>query len=145
MRLRTSFVLPGLGLAAAVAFAACSKDSTSSSTCGSGTPPSLAGNYALVSYTLGTTTVDTTMGASGQLRFYASAYAFNATVPPGTTISDSGSYTVSGIRCISETSVLGQGSSTGTFTLTGTSAGSVFTFTGSNPLVGAIGFVAVKQ
>jgi hypothetical protein len=141
MHLRTSVIVPGLALAAALAFAACSKDSTSTSTCGSGTAPSLVGTYALASYTLGSTTVDTLMGASGQLRFYASAYAFDATVPPGTTISDSGSYTVTGVRCISETSVMGQGSSTGTFTL----VGPVFTFTGSNPLVGAIGFVAVKQ
>lgn len=144
MRVRTWVIVPGVALAAALAFAACSSDSTGTSACGSGTAQSLVGNYALVSYSLGTATVDTSQGASGQLRFYASTYAFDATVP-GTTIADSGTYTVSGVRCISETSALGQGSSTGTFTLTGTTAGSIFTFTGSNPLVGAIGFVAVKQ
>jgi hypothetical protein len=144
MRLPRSLVAPGLALAAALAFAAC-KDSTSTSACGSGTPPSVVGTYSLVSYTVGTTTIDTTSGATGQLRFYASAYAFNATIPVTGAIGDSGTYTISGTRCMSETSVMGQGSSSGTFTLSGTTAGSLLTFSGTNSLIGAIGFVGKKQ
>ena len=144
MRLTRSLVAPAVALAAALAFAAC-KDSTGSSACGSGTAPSLVGTYKLASATLGTTSIDTTMGASGQLRFYASTYAFTVTVPLSAPVADSGTYSVNGVRCISESSVLGQGSSSGTFTLSGTTAGSIFNFTGTNTLAGAIGFVAVKQ
>ena len=144
MRLRISYVASGALLAGALAFTACN-DTTSSGPCGSGTPPSVVGTYKLASYTLGTNTIDTTEGASGQLRFYTSNYAFNATIPVTGAIGDSGTYAISGVRCMSETSVLGEGSSTGTFTLTGTTTGSVFTFTGTNTLAGAVGFAAVKQ
>jgi len=143
MRLTTSAV-PLLSIAAALAFAACS-DSTSTNACGSGTPPNVVGTYKLASYTLGSSTVDTTSGASGQLRFYASDYAFNATIPIQGAISDSGTYTINGTRCMTEVSVQNPGSSTGTFTLTGTTPGSIFTFAGTNTAVGALGFVAVKQ
>ena len=144
MRLTTSLAAPALAIAAALAFAACS-DSTSSSTCGSGTPPNLVGTYKLASYTLGTITVDTTAGASGQLRFYAADYAFDLTIPVQGTISDSGTYTLSGVRCVSETSVAGKGATNGTFTLTSATPGAIFSFTGTNTAVGGLGFVAVRQ
>ncbi len=144
MRLTTSAVPLGIALAAALALAAC-KESTSGDTCGSGTPPSLVGTYKLASYTLGSSTIDTTSGASGQLRFYTTTYAWNATIPIQGAIADSGTYTIRGVRCMDETSVMGRGTSSGTFTLTGQTPGSIFTFTGTNSLVAAVGFVAVKQ
>ena len=143
MRLPMSCVAPGLALAAVLAIAAC-KDTTTNS-CGSGTAPSVAGTYKLISYTAGGATVDTTMGASGQLRFYATAYAFNATLPVVGALADTGSYVISGTKCMSETSVTGQGSSTGTFTLSGTTPGSVFTFAGTNTLAGSIGIAGLRQ
>jgi len=144
MCLTRSVVVPGVALAAALAVAAC-KGSTGTDACGSGTAPSLVGTYKLASATLGSTSIDTTIGASGQLRFYASTYAFTVTVPPSAPIPDTGTYSISGVRCISETSVAGRGFSSGTFTLSGTTAGSIFSFTGTNTLIGALGFVAVKQ
>jgi hypothetical protein len=145
MRLTTSVVPVGIALAGALAFAAC-KDTTSASACGNGTPPSVAGTYKLASYTLGTSTVDTTMGASGQLRFWATTYGFNATLPVVGPIADSGTYTISGSKCMSEASVLQQGSTSGTFTLSGTTPGSIFTFAGTNTAAGgAVAFVAVRQ
>lgn len=132
-------------LAVAGAVAAACSSTTSDGTCGSGTPPSVVGTYKIASYTLGTTALDTLQGLSGQLRFYASAYGFNVTIPVQGAIADSGTYTISGVRCMSETSVAGSGSTTGTFTLNGTTAGSVFTFAGTNTLIGAVGFVGVKQ
>lgn len=143
MRLTMSNVAPGLALAAVLAIAAC-KDTTTNG-CGSGTAQSVAGTYKLISYTAGGSTVDTTMGASGQLRFYATAYAFNATLPVVGALADTGSYVISGTKCMSETSVTGQGSTTGTFTLSGTTPGSVFTFAGTNSLAGAIGVAGLRQ
>ncbi|HVO36412.1 MAG TPA: hypothetical protein VMT21_12645 [Gemmatimonadales bacterium] len=143
MRLTTSFVAPGLALAAVLAIAAC-KDTTTNS-CGSGTAPSVAGTYKLISYTAGGNTVDTLMGASGQLRFYATTYGFNATLPVVGALADSGNYVISGTKCMTETSLMGQGSTTGTFTLSGTTPGSVFTFTGTNTLAGAIGVAGLRQ
>lgn len=144
MRLAKSLVASGVALAGALAFTAC-KDSTSSNACGTGTAPVVAGTYKLASYTLGSSTIDTTSGASGQLRFYASNYAFNATIPIEGAISDSGTYTISGVRCMTEVSVQNPGTTTGTFTLSGTTPGSIFTFAGTNSAIGALGFIAVKQ
>jgi len=144
MRQTRSLAAPVLAIAAALAFVACS-DSTGSNACGTGTPPNVVGTYKLASYTLGSNTVDTTSGASGQLRFYASDYAFNVTIPAQGTIADSGTYTISGSRCMTEVSVENPGSSTGTFTLTGTTPGSIFTFAGTNTAVGALAFIAVRQ
>jgi len=144
MRQTRSLAAPVLAIAAALALVACS-DSTGSNACGTGTPPNVVGTYKLASYTLGSNTVDTTSGASGQLRFYASDYAFNVTIPAQGTIADSGTYTISGSRCMTEVSVENPGSSTGTFTLTGTTPGSIFTFAGTNTAVGALAFIAVRQ
>lgn len=140
----TSSTLAALAVAGVIAAAACSSP-TSSNTCGSGTAPVVIGTYALISYTLGTTTITTAQGASGQLRFYASSYGFNLSIPGQAAVADSGTYSISGVKCMSETSVLGQGSTTGTFTLSGTTPGSVLTFTGMNTLVGAVGFAGQKQ
>jgi len=144
MRGMRSFAAAGVALAAA-AFIGCSESMGSGGNCGSGTAPSVAGTYKLARYTLGSNTVDTLQGATGQLRFYAANYAFNATIPGTGAIADSGSYTITGIRCMSEVSVLNPGTSTGEFTLSGTTPGSVFTFAGTNTIVGPVGFVAVKQ
>ncbi len=129
---------------AATAAIACSS-STSSNSCGSGTPPVVVGTYSLISYTVGGTTVTNTQGATGQLRFYTSTYGFNVTIPGPTTVVDSGNYSITGTKCMSQASVMGQGSSTGTFTLSGTTAGSVLTFSGTNSLVGPVGFAGQKQ
>ncbi len=144
MRNTLSYVAAGIAISGALVFAAC-KESTSSSACGTGASPSVAGTYKLASYSLGGTTVDTLQGASGQLRFYAADYAFNATLPVVGAIADSGTYTITGTKCMSEVSVLNPGTSSGTFTLTGTTPGSIFTFTGTNSTAGAVAFVAVKQ
>ena len=145
MRNTLSHVAAGLALAGALAFAAC-KESTSSNACGTGTPPSVAGTYKLASYTLGGTTIDTTQGATGQLRFHTALYGFNATLPGPTVIVDSGSYTISGIKCMSEVSVLNTGVTiSGTFTLSGATAGSIFTFQGTSAATGPVAFIAVRQ
>jgi hypothetical protein len=130
MRRHASFVISAFALAGALAFAAC-ESSTSNSSCGSGTPPSLVGTYALVSYTIGLTTVTTADGASGELRFHASTYGASINVPGTGVLADSGSYTVTGAKCISQSSVMGQPQFTGTFTLSGTTSGSTFTVSGS--------------
>jgi len=130
MHRHTSFVVPALALSAGLAFAAC-ESSTSSNSCGSGTAPSLVGTYALVSYTIGLTTVTTADGATGQLRFHASTYGASITVPLTGSIADSGSYTVTGSKCISQNSLTGQPQFSGTFTLSGTTTGAVFTVSGS--------------
>ena len=138
-----SFAVAALALAGAIA-AACSS-TTSSNACGSGTPPSAVGTYSLISYTFGGNTVDTTQGASGQLRFHTGTYAFNVTIPVQGAIADSGTYAINGTRCMTETSLMGSGSTTGSFTLSGTTPGSVFSFAGTNTLVGAVGFAGKKQ
>jgi len=133
MHRHTSFVVPVFALAAGLVFAACDS-STSNSSCGSGTAPSLVGTYALVSYTIGLTTVTTADGATGELRFHASTYGASITIPIGgapEVIADSGSYTVTGAKCISQNSITGQPTFTGTFTLSGTASGAVFTVSGT--------------
>jgi len=136
---RSSVSLAGAALAVAGALwvaAACSS-STDNNNCGSGTPPSLVGTYALESYTLGTSTI-TAPTATGTLRFYTSLYGVTLNLPNGTggmtVVTDSGSYSVMGASCINESSVLGQPQFTGTFTytasdsalqVTGTAAGQV--------------------
>ncbi len=143
MRATLSYAVPVVTLAGALAFAAC-KESTSNS-CGSGTAPAVAGTYKLAEYSVGGNTVDTLQGASGQLRFHASTYGFDATLPVIGALADSGTYAISGTKCMSQTSVMGQGSTTGTFTLSGTTTGSVLAFSGTNTLGGAVGFVGVRQ
>ncbi len=134
MRVTTSSIGFGATLAAVLAFAAC-KESTSNS-CGSGTAPSLVGTYAMVSYSLGVNTIPVPP-ASGSLVFTATRYTAtisypNPSPPPTTaTVVDSGTYAVTGTKCISQTSETGQPQFTGTFTLSGTTSGSTFSVSGS--------------
>jgi hypothetical protein len=130
MQRHASLVVSALAVASALGFAAC-ESSTSNNSCGSGTAPSLVGNYGLVSYTIGLVTVTTADGASGQLRFHASTYGANITVPGTGTIADSGTYAVTGTKCISQNSQTGQPQFTGTFTLSGTTSGSTFSVSGT--------------
>ncbi len=131
MRLDTAFVACAFAIAGALALASC-KESTSSGSCGSGTPPSLVGTYVLDAYTLGTNTVPAPP-ASGSLQFTATKYYATISVPnpapPPTSIttSDSGTYAIQGSACISQNSQTGQPQFVGTFTLTGTT----FTVTGT--------------
>ena len=115
----------------ALAFALACKSSTETS-CGSGTAPSLVGTYNLLSYTIGANTI-TAPPANGNLRFYPTLYGVTLNIPNGAggfqTISDSGSYAIGGASCISEASVLGNPQFTGTFTWT--PADSTLTVTGS--------------
>jgi hypothetical protein len=46
---------------------------------------------------------------------------------------------------MSEVSLQNPGTTTGTFSLSGTTPGSIFTFAGTNSAIGALGFIAVKQ
>src|SRR5512135_1693059 len=137
-RTHTSFMLAAVAVAGALGFAAACKSSASDN-CGSGaTPPSLVGTYSMLSYTIGTSTV-AAPPASGELRFYASLYGLDVTIPkppPDSTlfISDSGSYTIVGSTCILESSVDSAANSfSGSFTfvtdstlrLSGTASGKV--------------------
>ncbi len=133
MRVTTSSVGFGAALAAVLAFATC-KESTSNS-CGSGTPPSLVGTYAMVSYSLGVNTIPVPP-ASGSLVFTATRYTAtisypNPSPPPTTaTVVDSGTYAVTGTKCISQTSETGQPQFTGTFTLSSQAAGGTLSVEG---------------
>ncbi len=143
-------VLPALALAGALVYTACSSSSTESS-CGSGTPPSLAGTYSLVSAQFGSSTFNAAQGDSGVLTFTATRYTFsifapNPAPPPAKlpVLADSGTYTISGAKCISESSASGLPQFTGTFTLSGTTAGSTFSVSGS-AAGQPVSFVATKQ
>ncbi len=124
-RTTSASLLAGLVLAAGIA-AACSKSSTNAC---SGTPANLVGTYALVSYTIGTTTIPAPP-ATGTLRFHTGTYGVDLVLPGPTAISDSGTYSQCGSSGISESSVLGQPQFTGTYifrndtlSVTGTAAG----------------------
>jgi hypothetical protein len=130
--MRTSSLIVGSALALALLGAAC-KESTSSSACGTGTPPSLAGTYTLVSATLAGVTFTSAQGASGTLRLHAGAsvssgtYGGEVTYPGAGVQTDSGSFSISGASCISQNSVMGQPQFSGTFTL----ANGVLTLSGT--------------
>ncbi len=126
MSRRTSTSLLALVFALAGLVAASCKSSTSAC---SGTPANLVATWDLVSYTTGGTTIPAP-AATGELRFHASTYGVELTLPGPTAISDSGTYTQCGAAGISESSVLGLPQFTGTYTLrndtlsvTGTAAG----------------------
>ena len=108
-----------VALASAAVVAACSSSSNDNS-CGSGTPPDLDGDWALRSYTVGTTTIPAPP-ASGELRIHSSnnTYYFTATLPGPTTVVDSGTYTQTGQTCLSQSSVLGNPQFVGTYTTNG--------------------------
>jgi hypothetical protein len=116
MRLSTWLAAAGSTAAAlAIAFAC---TSSTDNNCGSGTPPSLVGSYSLQSYTIGISTL-TPPQASGTLRFYPSAYSVSLTVA-GQPVADTGSYVITGSRCISQSSLNGNPQFVGTFSLSGT-------------------------
>jgi len=115
---RLSYAAAALALAGALGLAASCKSTTSPS-CGSGTPPSVVGTYSLQSYTIGITTL-TPPQASGTLKFAASTYLANLTII-GQPVVDSGTYAITGASCISQSSVVpGNPQFTGTFSLVGT-------------------------
>ena len=88
-----------------------------SSVC-TGTPANLVGTYNLLSYSTGSTTIPAPP-ASGALRFHSSTYGVDLTLPGPIVIADSGSYTLTGSSCVSESSVLGLPQFTGTYALVG--------------------------
>ncbi len=118
-RSSVSYAVAALALAAALGLAAACKSTPSGNNCGSGgAPPNLVGTFSLLSYTLGSTTIPAPP-ASGTLRFHASTYGVNLSIPTGTggnqTIIDSGTYAIVGSTCIQESSVMGQPQFTGSF------------------------------
>jgi hypothetical protein len=142
MHRHKSFVVPAFALAAGLVFAAC--ESSTSNSCGTGTPPSLVGTYALVSATFGTDSFSTGQGYSGALQFTSTRYNFSVSASNVTVLADSGTYAVSGAKCISETSETGSPQFTGTFTLSGTTAGATLTVAGSAAGL-PVKFIATKQ
>jgi hypothetical protein len=112
-----------IALASAAVVAACS--STSGDSCGSGTPPSLAGNWDLRAFTLGTTTVPAPP-ATGELRIHEAnattgTYAINYDLTGGSSPQfDSGNYVLTGQHCMSQSSLVNaaQPQFVGTYTLT---------------------------
>ena len=137
MRRPTSARLAGVAaLTAIVVAAACGGSDNSGPSCGSGSPPNLAGNYTLISYKVGGNTVP---GASGDLLLYQAAggagpYAADLHLL-GNEVVDSGTYTLTGSTCIKQESVSGNGTTSGTYTQEGdtvsvtannTEAGNVF-------------------
>ncbi|HXY20024.1 MAG TPA: hypothetical protein VEH83_08525 [Gemmatimonadales bacterium] len=103
--------------ACAGAVALACKSSTETS-CGSGTPPSLTGTYALQSFQLGATTPLTPPSETGTLRLHATTYG--ASLAGLLAQDDSGTYVITGASCISQNSVVGNQQFVGTFTLVGT-------------------------
>lgn len=115
MRLRTSPCLLAALVAVGAVTAACSSGSeTTTRTC-TGTPANLVGTYSLRSYTLAGTTY-TYPAATGQLRFHASTYGVDLTLPGPLAIPDSGTYTLTGSNCIAQSSVMGNPQFVGTYT-----------------------------
>jgi len=109
-------------LATSAVVAACS--SSSDNSCGSGTPPSLAGSWDLRAFTVGATTVPSPP-ASGELRIYevtatTGTYAIDYDLGVGGPQYDSGSYTLTGQHCMSQSSLVNanQPQFVGTYTLT---------------------------
>ena len=142
MHRRTSFVVPAFALAAGLVFAAC-ESSSNTSACGSGTPPSLVGTYDLVSAMFGPQTYGPP-DYSGSLVFTSTRYKFTVLQQDVTVLADSGTYTVTGSKCIGENSDTGLPQFSGTFALSGTAPGATLTVTGAAATV-SVTFVATKQ
>jgi hypothetical protein len=126
-----SYAIAALAAVGALVLVAACKSTTSGNNCGNGAlPPSVVGTFALLSYTIGTTTVKPP-AASGQLRFHAFTYGVDLSIPSGgvpQNISDSGTYSIVGSSCIQEFSVEGQPNFAGSFQL---NADSTFHVSGS--------------
>jgi hypothetical protein len=125
--------------AAVLLSVACSSSSSNGPSCGNGTPPSLSGSYSLLSYKAAGTVIP---GATGSLTLYP---ATGGTGPYAAdldllnhTISDSGTYTVTGASCIRQESSEGNGTTSGTFSL----EADTLTVTGTNSQAG--GAVVVR-
>ncbi|HXY68728.1 MAG TPA: hypothetical protein VEH62_04725 [Gemmatimonadales bacterium] len=108
-------VLLAAGCSAGALAIAIACSSSTSSNCGSGTPPSLVGTYALQSLTIGAATPLTPPAETGTLRFHASTYAI--ALAGALAQADTGNYTVTGSSCIAENGLY---QFTGTFNLSGT-------------------------
>ncbi len=108
---RLSFGI-ALAVAGALACVAGCKSSTENS-CGSGTPPSLVGTYNLQSLIVSGTPITP---ETGTLQFLTSTFTID--MSGSYVFADTGSYVVSGSRCLSEN---GRNSQfIGTFSLVGT-------------------------
>jgi hypothetical protein len=153
MRLSVTVVGAGVAFASALAFAC----KSSSNPCPGTQALSLAGNYSLASYTLGATTIPVPP-ASGTLKFGSSSSSgggkYNFTVsypnpsppPTTTTVVDSGTYVLTGSSCISETSLTGQPSFSGDYTLSAAFPSSGSTFSVKGTAAGqSVGSVWTKQ
>jgi hypothetical protein len=124
-----------VAVAAAAVVAACS--SSSDNSCGSGTPPSLAGSWDLRTFVIGTTTVPAPP-ATGELRIHeASAtngtYAINYDLTGANPLFDSGTYALTGQHCMSQSSLVNgaQPQFVGTYTLTDVAGVDSLAVTGS--------------
>ena len=115
MRARPSLAAALCAVAGALGFAFACK-STTENTCGSGTPPSLVGTYALESLTLGVGTPLTSPQETGTLRFHATTYGVD--LAGALAQSDTGTYAITGASCISQNSAV-TAPFTGSFTLVG--------------------------
>jgi hypothetical protein len=134
--MRSRWLVVSAVAAAAVAAFACKSKPTAPDPCGTGTPPSLVGSYTFQSYKVGTHTY-AQPGSFGSLRFTDATYIQIYTLPIGlggvdSTISDTGSYFITGERCISQFSAVDTTHFSGTFTLVTTSVQTTYTATGSN-------------
>jgi hypothetical protein len=128
-------LVPAVAAAAVAAFA-CKSKPTAPDPCGTGTPPSLVGSYSFQSYKLGTRTF-TEPSSYGSLRFTDTSYVQTYTLPIAqfgldSTFSDTGSYYITGERCISQFSHVDTTHFSGTFTLVTTSVQTTYTATGTN-------------
>jgi hypothetical protein len=121
-RVNVPKVVAAAVLVSAAVVAACS--SSSDNSCGSGTPPSLAGSWNLRAFTLGTATVPSPP-ATGELRIHEAnattgKYAIDYDLGVGGPQFDSGNYTLTGQHCMSQSSLVNasQPQFVGTYTLT---------------------------
>jgi hypothetical protein len=118
-RSSVSYAIAALALGGALGLAWSCKSTTSNNCGNGGTPPNLVGNYTLLSYTIGPSTIPAPP-ASGSLRFHVSTYGVDLSIPTGTgnqVIADSGTYSIVGSSCIQELSVLGNPQFSGSFEL----------------------------
>ncbi len=143
---RMGWVAAGVLAAAGLGWA-CSSSPTKVNNCGSGSPPSLVGSYALARYTWGST-VYTPPSAGGSLALTATTYHQTLILPTSTldtTIVDSGTYVIVGSECISEISqVAGNRDFGGTFKVTTAQGATTLTLDGNDSLKVIIG-VWTKQ
>lgn len=144
---RTGWLAAGVLAAAGLGWA-CASTPTSTNNCGTGSPPSLVGNYTLKQYTWGST-VYAPPSASGSLAFTATTYAQTVTLPVSasrdTVLSDNGTYLLVGSECISEFSAVpGNRDFGGTFKVATVQGQTTLTLDGNDSLKVIVG-VWTKQ